>query len=129
MEQFHKYFFHTGEIHYGFPLYYFGKVIIMTDLEKKLLTMSIVMAYDNKKKLNDISKILEAGDSMLADKHMSMVMKVIEDYIRSLIGHDTVYEVYEESICEQLLVGNYINVISLIEMIEEINKERIKYYE
>lgn len=63
----------------------------MTDLEKKLLTMSIVMAYDNKKKLNDISKILEAEDSMLADKHMSMVMKVIEDYIRSLIGHDTVY--------------------------------------
>jgi hypothetical protein len=98
----------------------------MTDLEKKLLTTSIVMVYDNKKKLNDISKILEAGDSMLADKHMSMVMKVIEDYIRPLIEYDTVYEKYEETICEQLLVGNYINIISLIEMIENVNKERIK---
>jgi hypothetical protein len=73
----------------------------MTDLEKKLLTTSIVMVYDNKKKLNDISKILEAGDSMLADKHMSMVMKVIEDYIRPLIEYDTVYEKYEETILRE----------------------------
>lgn len=98
----------------------------MTDLEKKLLTTSIIIAYDNKKKLNNISKILEAGDSMLADQHMSMVMKAIEDYIRPLIDSDTIYEKYEETICEQLLVGNYINIISLIEMIEDVNKERTK---
>jgi hypothetical protein len=98
----------------------------MTDLEKKLLTTSIVMVYDNKKKLNDISKILEAGDSMLADKHMSMVMKVIEDYIRPLIEYDTVYEKYEETICEQLLLDNYINIISLIEMTENVNTETNK---
>jgi hypothetical protein len=92
----------------------------MTDLEKSLLTSSVIMSYYVTKKTKAILKELQSEDTgHIGDEFESRVIKNISDYIKTFVENDFDVEKFINSrILPQLEVGNYINIITEIEALE-----------
>lgn len=92
----------------------------MTDLEKSLLTSSVIMSYYVTKKTKAILKELQSEDTgHIGDEFESRIIKNISDYIKTFVENDFDVENFINSrILPQLEVGNYINIITEIEALE-----------
>lgn len=92
----------------------------MTNLEKSLLTSSVIMSYYITKKTKAILKELQSEDTgHIGDEFESRVIKDISDYIKTFVENDFDVEKFINSrILPQLEVGNYINIITEIEALE-----------
>jgi hypothetical protein len=93
----------------------------MTDLEKSLLTSSVIMSYYTNEKTKAILKELQSEDTgHIGDEFQSRIIKNIQDYIESFVDDDNFSaEVFvNERILPQLEVCNYINIITEIEALE-----------